>query len=88
MVDNLLTWKKKIGIHDFDFTFLYNAEQIKSRDSYGSNETFMPNEALGYNALQFGVNVILGNNHTEAGGDALMGERIIRYWINIYLLYR
>lgn len=74
MVDNLLTWNKKLGIHDFDFTFLYNAEQIKSYNSFGSNETFMPNEALGYDALQFGVNPILNNNDTQAGGDALMGR--------------
>lgn len=74
MVDNLLTWEKKIGIHGFDFTFLYNAEQIKSYDSSSSNETFMPNEALGYNALQFGVNPLLENDDTQAGGDALMGR--------------
>ena len=74
MVDNILTWKKEIGVHNFDVTLLYNAEQTKTYLSYGGNENFRPNQALIYHGLQFGSKPSLRNNDTEAGGNAIMGR--------------
>src|SRR5690606_17016766 len=74
MVDNILTWKKEIGVHNFDVTFLYNAEQTKTYLSYGGNENFRPNQALIYHGLQFGAKPSLRNDDTEAGGNAIMGR--------------
>lgn len=74
MVDNILTWKKNYGIHNFDATFLYNAEKTKTYLSNGQNETFLPNQALIYHGLQFGSKPGLKSDDTEAGGNALMAR--------------
>src|SRR5690606_10157390 len=74
MVDNILTWKREFGIHDFDVTLLYNAEQTKTYLSRADNETFLPNQQLIYHGLQFGSKPFLNNNDTEAGGNAMMGR--------------
>lgn len=74
MVDNILTWNKEFGEHNFNVTLLYNAEQTKTFDSYGENQTFQPNQALGYNGLQFGARPLVENEDTEAGGNAYMAR--------------
>src|SRR5690606_4507090 len=74
MVDNILTWKREFGIHDFDVTLLYNAEQTKTYLYRADNETFLPNQQLIYHGLQFGSKPFLNNNDTEAGGNAMMGR--------------
>lgn len=74
MVDNLLTWKKEIGIHSFDVTLLYNVEETKRWSSYNSNLNFSPTEALGYHALQFGDNPSLSNYDYRSTGDAMMAR--------------
>lgn len=74
MIDNILTWKREFGIHDFDVTLLYNAEQTKTYLSRADNETFLPNQQLIYHGLQFGSKPFLNNNDTEAGGNAMMAR--------------
>jgi TonB-linked SusC/RagA family outer membrane protein len=74
MVDNLLKWKKEIGIHSFDVTLLYNVEETKRWASYTSNLNFAPTEALGYHALQFGDNPSLSNYDYRSTGDAMMAR--------------
>ena len=54
MVDNVLTWKKNVGLHSFDLTFLANVEENKSWYSYQYNLDFDPNQQLGYHGLVFG----------------------------------
>ena len=74
MIDNILSWSKQFGAHAFDVTLLYNAESTKSFRSAGENQTFAPNQALGYHGLQFGFKPTVGSYDTEAGGDALMAR--------------
>lgn len=74
MVDNILTWKKEIGIHNFDLTLLYNAEQTKTYLSRSENETFRPNQSLIYHGLQFGSKPANLNDDRESGGNALMAR--------------
>ncbi|MDF9798898.1 TonB-linked SusC/RagA family outer membrane protein [Catalinimonas alkaloidigena] len=74
MIDNILSWNQQFGVHAFDVTLLYNAEQTKTYNSYGENQTFLPNQQLGYNGLQFGSKPLVSTNDTEAGGEALMAR--------------
>ena len=74
MVDNLLTWNKQVGAHNFDLTFLYNSEKYTSWYEYQANDNFAPNSYLGYHALQLGDNPSLSNSDTKQTGDALMGR--------------
>ncbi|MEQ9439238.1 MAG: SusC/RagA family TonB-linked outer membrane protein [Cyclobacteriaceae bacterium] len=74
MIDNLLTWNKEFGVHRIDLTFLYNAESTRTFGSYGENQTFLPNQELGYNGLQFGSKPLVNSNDSEAGGEALMAR--------------
>lgn len=74
ILDNLIHWNKKAGVHDFDLTLLYSAEKNNSWSSLMKNETFLPNENLGYNGLQFGANPSLTNDDRQITGDAVMGR--------------
>ena len=74
MIDNILSWNKEFGVHAFDLTLLYNAESTKSFRSAGENQTFVPNQALGYHGLQFGFKPTVDSYDSEAGGDALMAR--------------
>ena len=73
-IDNLLHWNKQFGIHTFDVTLLYTSEQKKTWSSLMTNQTFVPNQNLGYHALQFGSNPSLSNLDTQINGDAAMGR--------------
>ncbi len=84
ILDNLLHWNKKFGVHNFDLTLLYSAEQNRSWSSLMTNETFLPNENLGYNGLQFGTNPSLTNDDIRITGDAIMG-RLNYTLLNKYL---
>lgn len=74
MVDNLLTWNKTFGVHNLDFTFLYNIEEFQSWYNIQSNQNFTPNAKLGFHGLQFGDNPSISNSDTRQTGDALMGR--------------
>ncbi|WP_439583193.1 SusC/RagA family TonB-linked outer membrane protein [Dyadobacter bucti] len=85
MVDNLLKWNKKVGIHSFDVTLLYNAERFKSWDETNTNEAFAPSYVLGYHGMQFGGKPTLTSNDLRYSGDGLMG-RINYSLMDKYLL--
>jgi TonB-linked SusC/RagA family outer membrane protein len=74
MVDNLLTWKKEIGIHNFDVTLLANIEENQYWSTTQTNKNFKPNQELGYHGLQFGDTPGITNNDTRSTGDALMAR--------------
>lgn len=74
ILDNLLHWNKDIGVHNFDVTLLYSCEKDKIWSSTMTNETFLPNENLGYNGLQYGSNPSLANFDQQVTGDAVMGR--------------
>jgi TonB-dependent starch-binding outer membrane protein SusC len=74
MLDNLLKWNKKFGVHTFDLTLLANAEKSSSWSAREENSNFAPNENLLYDALQFGSLPALSNNDGRSSGDALMAR--------------
>jgi len=74
ITDNLLTWKNKFGVHSFDVTLLYSVEDSKSWLSSQANQSFSPNEFLGYDALQYGNSPAISDNDTKVTGDAAMAR--------------
>jgi len=83
MIDNLLYWDKEIGNHTFNLTLLQNAEHLRSWNTNVNNQTFSPNQNLGYHGMQFGNAPMITTSDTTATGDALMARLIIPYPINI-----
>ncbi|AQG82261.1 SusC/RagA family TonB-linked outer membrane protein [Spirosoma montaniterrae] len=73
-IDNLLHWNRSFGQSTFDVTLLYSSEQNRTWYTQLTNQTFVPNQNLGYHALQFGSNPSLTNNDTQINGDAAMGR--------------
>lgn len=74
MVDNLLKWNRTFGVHSFDVTLLYNAEQFKSWGSLMGNQSFQPSPTLGYGGLQFGNNPAVNTTDVKYTGDGLMAR--------------
>ena len=74
MMDNILTWKKSIGIHNFDVTLLANYEKNQSWASYQSNQNFSPNQELSYHGLQYGDSPVVKDTDTKSSGNAYMGR--------------
>ncbi len=74
MVDNILKWNRKFGIHSFDVTLLHNAEQGRTWLTEVSNQTFRPSPVLGYSGIQFGNNPGVSSNDTKVTADALMAR--------------
>jgi TonB-linked SusC/RagA family outer membrane protein len=74
MVDNLLTWNKKIGEHDIDVTLLANVEENRFWSTSMTNRNFTPNQQLGFSGLQFGNSPQISVNDTRSSGDALMAR--------------
>ncbi|GAB3268187.1 TonB-dependent receptor [Larkinella harenae] len=85
ILDNLLHWNKQFGIHQFDLTMLYSAERNRGWSSAISNQTFVPNQNLGFHGLQYGTNPTVSTNDTQITGDAAMA-RINYTLLNKYLL--
>lgn len=61
--NTVLNWSKVIGKHSVNFTALYNAEQNKFWETSARTNNFNPTAALGYHALQLGL------NPTESSSD-------------------
>ncbi|MEX2231955.1 MAG: TonB-dependent receptor [Cyclobacteriaceae bacterium] len=74
MIDNLLTWKREFGDHNFDVTLLANIEENQFWSTTQTNKNFLPNQALGYHGLQFGDTPGITNNDSRSTGDALMAR--------------
>lgn len=74
ITDNLLTWKKKIGIHELDVTLLYSIEEGKTWSSLSSNQSFVPNQNLGFHGIQFGTRPAVSSTDTRITGNAAMGR--------------
>jgi len=78
ILDNLLSWKKEFGMHNFDVTLLASIEENKFWQSTQSNQNFLPNQFLGYHGLHFGDNPSITNGEnkydTRNTGDALMAR--------------
>jgi TonB-linked SusC/RagA family outer membrane protein len=84
-LDNILSWKKTLGIHDFFATFLYNAEKRQSWEGVASNQDFPISEALSYHQLNAGSSPTINNDDTYSTGTALMA-RLNYTLMNKYLI--
>lgn len=84
-IDNLFSWKKTFGAHDFYATFLYNAEKLQTWYQSAKNIDFTPSGALGFHQLGAGSSATLNNDDTYSTGTAIMG-RINYTLLNRYLL--
>jgi TonB-linked SusC/RagA family outer membrane protein len=73
-IDNLLTWNKTFGIHNFDVTLLLNKEKYETWYTSTSNTGFLPNDLLSYHAIQAGTLPVLSSDDRVANGDAILGR--------------
>jgi len=73
-IDNLLKWNRSFGEHDFDVTFLYNAEKFQSWKNQMDNEGFDPNDKLSYHNIGAGIKPVISSDDQYSTGDALMGR--------------
>ncbi len=79
-IDNILTWQKTFGEkHDFNATFLANAEKFQYWSNTMNNNGFEPTDRLGYHNIGAGINPIISSNDEYSTGDALMGRLIYSY---------
>ena len=73
-LDNVLTWKKKFGVHDFNATLLYSSEKNQSWNDQADNIGFSTSEALGFHQLNVGSSPTMVDNDTYSSGTAMMGR--------------
>ena len=73
-LDNLLKWNKTFGKHQFDVTFLYNAEKFQSWRNQMDNEGFDPNDKLSYHNIGSGIKPVISSDDQYSTGDALMAR--------------
>ena len=74
-LNNILKWNKSYGDHDFDFTFLQNAEKNQYWQSYMQRRQFQPSDILGYHRMQAATeDVEISSNDTYSTADALMAR--------------
>lgn len=85
ILDNIVSWQKEVGVHLFDVTLLYSSEKNQAWSSYLENQSFVPNQNLGFGGLAFGTNPSLSSNDSETTGDAAMA-RLNYTLLNKYLI--
>lgn len=74
-LDNIVKWKQTFAeVHDFDFTFLFNAEKFQRWSDKMNNEGFDPSDYLGYHYMQGGKLPTISSDDEYRTGDALMAR--------------
>ncbi len=74
-INNILKWNKTFGDHNFDFTFVQNAEQYKYWRDYMERRQFQPSDVLGYHRMQAATEDIeISSNDEVSTGDALLAR--------------
>ncbi|MFA6085904.1 SusC/RagA family TonB-linked outer membrane protein [Mucilaginibacter sp.] len=73
-LDNILSWNKSIGIHNFDATFLLNKEKYQTWYTRTNNSQFSPSDILGYHNIGAGTLPIESSDDRIYNADALMGR--------------
>jgi TonB-linked SusC/RagA family outer membrane protein len=63
--ENILTYSKKLGDHDFDVTLLYGRDRL-AQDITRAQSQNLFNDALGYNNLNIGTTQTTANTPTDA----------------------
>jgi len=85
-LDNILRWNKSFGKHNFDATFLANAEKSQSWQNVINAENFSPSDNLNFhNIAAATLFPSITSNDVYFTGDALMG-RINYNFSNRYFL--
>ncbi len=85
ILDHIISWQKLIGIHMIDLTLLYSSEKNQHWSSSLQNQTFVPNQNLGFGGLEFGTNPALSSSDSETTGDAAMAR--LNYTFNNRYLF-
>jgi TonB-linked SusC/RagA family outer membrane protein len=73
-LDNILTWNKTFGVHNFDATFLLNKEKYQSWYTRADNSGLSPTDALGYHSIGSGTLPVVSSDDRVYNADALMGR--------------
>lgn len=73
-LDNVLRWKKRFDIHNFEVTLLQNAEKGQAWKTKATSSQFVPSDVLGWHRLQAGTIPINESEDTYKTGDALMAR--------------
>jgi TonB-linked SusC/RagA family outer membrane protein len=73
-LDNILSWNKTFGDHNFDATFLLNKEKSNSWYTRADNSQLSPSDVLGYHNVGAGTLPVVSSDDRVYSGDALMGR--------------
>ncbi|WP_298362159.1 TonB-dependent receptor [Runella sp.] len=85
-IDNILKWNKSFGQHNFDVTFLANAEKYQIWNTTVNAENYSPNDNLTYHNLAAAtLYPSISSNDQYQTGDALMGRVNYNYNQRYYL---
>lgn len=77
--NTILNWDKSFGEHRIGFTGLYNAERNSNWETRAMTNNFSPTAALGYNALQLGLNPTESSYDEVNSRTGLMGRITYNY---------
>jgi len=72
--NTILNWDKEFGDHRLNFTGLYNTERNQSWDTRAMTNNFSPTAALGYRAMQLGLNPTMSSYDEVNSRTGLMGR--------------
>ncbi|WET69327.1 SusC/RagA family TonB-linked outer membrane protein [Sphingobacterium sp.] len=73
-LDNVLRWKRRFDVHNFEVTLLQNAEKGQYWRTKATASQFVPSDVLGWHRLQAGTIPLNDSEDTYRTGDALMGR--------------
>jgi len=73
-IDQVLSWNKTFGIHNFDVTLLLNKEKYQSWYTSTTNSGLTPNDGLGYHSIGVGILPVESSDDRIYNADALMGR--------------
>ena len=83
--DNILNWNKDFGLHSFDVTGLWNAEENNSWFTDAFTSQLSPNAALGFHEMAFGLQPSNDSDDESNSRTALMGRINYSYGSKYYL---
>ncbi len=74
-INNILKWNKTFGDHNFDVTFVQNAEKYQYWRDYMERQQFQPSDVLGYHRMQAATEDVNINSEDQVStGDALLAR--------------
>ncbi|MDT3402101.1 SusC/RagA family TonB-linked outer membrane protein [Mucilaginibacter terrae] len=73
-LDNILTWNKTFGQHNFDVTMLLNKEKYNTWYTRTNNSQFSPTDVLGYHNIGAGALPVESSDDRVYNASGLMGR--------------